>query len=149
MFLDEPTLGLDVTMKRRLREFIAERNADGVTVVFTSHYMADVQALCRRVVLINAGRLVFDGTLDELSARVAPFKLLTVTTHTPPAAWPRLPSTRVLRATEQELTLRVERESVARVTGTLIELLRPTDLKVEDPPIEDVLDRVYGPGERP
>ena len=147
VFLDEPTLGLDVTMQRRLREFIAERNADGVTVLLTSHYMADVQALCRRVVLIAEGSLAFDGTLDELSARVAPFKLVTVTTQTPPAAWPRLPSTRVLRATEQELTLRVERESVARVTGTLIERLRPTDLKVEDPPIEDVLDRVYGRGE--
>ena len=106
-------------------------------------------ALCRRVVLVNEGRLVFDGTLDGLSAWVAPFKLVTVTTQTPPAAWPRLPSTRVLRATEQELALRVERESVARVTGTLIELLRPTDLKVEDPPIEDVLDRVYGRGECP
>ena len=80
VFLDEPTLGLDVTMQRRLREFIAERNADGVTVLLTSHYMADVQALCRRVVLINEGRLVFDGALDELSARVAPFKLLTVRT---------------------------------------------------------------------
>ena len=99
------------------------------------------------MVLIAEGSLAFHGTLDELSARVAPFKLVTVTTQTPPAAWPRLPSTRVLRATEQELTLRVERESVARVTGTLIERLRPTDLKVEDPPIEDVLDRVYGRGE--
>ena len=136
-------------MQRRLREFVAERNAEGVTVLLTSHYMADVQALCRRVVLVSEGSLVFDGTLDELSARVAPFKLLTVTTQTPPPAWPRLPGTRVLRSTGQELALRVERDSVARVTGTLIERLRPTDLKVEDPPIEDVLDRVYGRGEHP
>ena len=149
VFLDEPTLGLDVTMQRRLREFVKERNTDGVTVLLTSHYMADVQALCRRVVLIGDGSLVFDGTLDELSARVAPFKVVTVTTQTPPAAWPQLPSTRELRATEQELTLRVERESVARVTGTLIERLRPTDLTVEDPPIEDVLDSLYGRGTRP
>lgn len=149
VFLDEPTLGLDVTMQRRLRDFIAERNADGVTVLLTSHYMADVQALCRRVLLVDEGRLLFDGTLDDLSARVAPFKLLTVTTRTPPPAWPRLPATRVLRSTDQELALRVERESVARVTGALIERLSPTDLKVEDPPIEDVLDRVYGRGERP
>ena len=148
VFLDEPTLGLDVTMQRRLREFVKERNTDGVTVLLTSHYMADVQALCRRVVLIGDGRLVFDGTLDELSARVAPFKVVTVTTQTPPAAWPQLPSTRELRATEQELTLRVERESVARVTGTLIERLRPTDLTVEDPPIEDVLASLYGPETR-
>ena len=69
VFLDEPTLGLDVTMQRRLRDFIAERNADGVTVLLTSHYMADVQALCRRVVLVDEGRLRFDGTLDDLSAR--------------------------------------------------------------------------------
>ena len=129
--------------------FDAERNADGVTVLLTSHYMADVQALCRRVVLVDEGRLRFDGTLDDLSARVAPFKLLTVTTRTPPGAWPRLPATRVLRSTDQELVLRVERESVARVTGVLIERLSPTDLKVEDPPIEDVLDRVYGREERP
>ena len=149
VFLDEPTLGLDVTMQRRLREFIAQRNADGVTVLLTSHYMADVHALCRRVVLVDEGRLLFDGTLDDLSARVAPFKLLTVTTRTPPRAWPRLPATRVLRSTDHELALRVERESVARVTGALIERLRPTDLKVEDPPIEDVLDRVYGRSERP
>ena len=146
VFLDEPTLGLDVSMQRRLREFIRTRNRDGVTVVLTSHYMADVQALCRRVVLIDEGGLVFDGTLDELSERVAPFKLVTVTTRTPPPAWPRLPSTRVLRSTDQELALRVERDAVARVTGTLIERLRPIDLKVEDPPIEDVLDRVYGRG---
>ena len=149
VFLDEPTLGLDVSMQRRLREFIRMRNSDGVTVVLTTHYMADVQALCRRVVLVNAGSLVFDGTLDELSERVAPFKLLTVSTRTPQRAWPQLPSTRVLRSSEQELTLRVERDSVARVTSTLIERLRPLDLKVEDPPIEDVLDRVYGRGGRP
>ena len=149
VFLDEPTLGLDVTMQRRLREFVKERNADGVTVLLTSHYMADVQALCQRVVLISDGSLVFDGTLDELSAQVAPFKVVSVTTQATPAAWPQLSSTRVVRATEQELTLRVERESVARVTGTLIERLRPTDLKVEDPPIEDVLDSLYGRGTRP
>lgn len=80
---------------------------------------------------------------------IAPFKLVTVTTQTPPAAWPRLPAARVLRSTDLELALRVERDSVARVTGMLIERLRPTDLKVEDPPIEDVLDRVYGRGEHP
>ena len=148
VFLDEPTLGLDVSMQRRLREFIRTRNRDGVTVVLTSHYMADVQALCRRVVLIDEGGLVFDGTLDDLSERVAPFKLLTVTTRIPPPAWPRLPSTRVLRSDDQELVVRVERDAVARVTGTLIERLRPIDLKVEDPPIEDVLDRVYGEGGR-
>ena len=133
VFLDEPTLGLDVTMQRRLREFIAERNADGLTVLLTSHYMADVQALCRRVLLVDEGRLRFDGTLDDLSARVAPFKLLTVTTRTPLGEWPRLPATRVLRSTDQELSLRVERASVARVTGALIERLRPADLRVEDP----------------
>ena len=149
VFLDEPTLGLDVTMQRRLREFVKARNADGVTVLLTSHYMADVQALCRRVVLIGDGSLVFDGTLDDLSAQVAPFKVVSVTTQTPPPAWPQLPATRALRATEQELILRVERESVARVTGTLIERLRPTDLKVEDPPIEDVLDSLYGRETRP
>ena len=75
LFLDEPTLGVDVTMQGRIRGFVADHNAKhGATVLLTSHYMADVTALCKRVIVIHRGRLLYDGDLAALSDRIAPFK---------------------------------------------------------------------------
>ena len=77
LFLDEPTLGLDVTMQTRIRQFIRDYNErTGATVLLTSHYMADVEALCRRVVVIHEGQLLYDGDLRGLAERLAPFKIL-------------------------------------------------------------------------
>ena len=71
LFLDEPTIGLDVTMQKRIRAFIAEYNErHGATVLLTSHYMADVEALCERVIVIHHGRILFDGDLAELVRHV-------------------------------------------------------------------------------
>src|SRR5436190_20437165 len=75
LFLDEPTLGVDITMQGRIRQFIAEHNQrHGSTVLLTSHYMADVTALCKRVIVIHHGNLLYDGDLAALSGRIAPFK---------------------------------------------------------------------------
>src|SRR5438105_3383951 len=74
-FLDEPTIGLDVSMQGRIRQFIAELNQrHGVTILLTSHYMADVVALCKRVLVIHRGKLLYDGGLSALAARLAPYK---------------------------------------------------------------------------
>ena len=79
LFLDEPTIGVDVTMQRRIREFIAAYNQrTGATVLLTSHYMADVEALCRRVIVIHHGRLLFDGLLSALVASFASHKTVSV-----------------------------------------------------------------------
>ena len=79
LFLDEPTIGLDVAMQRRIRSFVAEYNArTGACVMLTSHYMADVEALCRRVIVIHQGRLLYDGDLTGLVERFAPHKIITV-----------------------------------------------------------------------
>ena len=83
LFLDEPTIGLDVTAQRRIRAFIAEYNRrHGATVLLTSHYMADVEALCRRVIVIHHGRLLFDGDLAELVERFSPHKTIVVELET-------------------------------------------------------------------
>src|ERR1043165_2076180 len=75
LFLDEPTIGLDVTMQVRVREFLAEYNQrHGATILLTSHYMADVTALCKRILVIDHGHLIYDGNLDALVERVAPYK---------------------------------------------------------------------------
>jgi len=96
LFLDEPTLGLDVSMQGRLRRFLGGYNRrSGVTVILTSHYMADVVALCPRVILIHHGQLLYDGELKGLARQLAPFKLVRVTLSNgaggPPAA-PPLPA---------------------------------------------------------
>ena len=80
LFLDEPTIGLDITAQARIRSFLQEYNRrTGATIILTSHYMADVTALCERILIIHHGRLKYDGSLSDLSRRVAPFKLIGVT----------------------------------------------------------------------
>ena len=79
LFLDEPTIGLDVTMQKRIRSFVAEYNRrHGATVLLTSHYMADVVALCKRVIVIHHGRILFDGELAALSDQFAAYKTIEV-----------------------------------------------------------------------
>ncbi|MFT3891623.1 MAG: ATP-binding cassette domain-containing protein [Anaerolineales bacterium] len=79
LFLDEPTIGLDITGQARIREFLKEYNRrTGATVLLTSHYMADVTALCERIIIIHHGQLKYDGGINDLSRRIAPFKLIGV-----------------------------------------------------------------------
>ena len=149
LFLDEPTLGLDVSMQLRLRKFLAEYNQrSGVTVILTSHYMADVIALCPRVILIHQGSLIYDGELNELARKLAPFKLLRLSLfeerNVDPHALPN-----GVEITEQDgfsLTLRVPRADAPAITAELLQTLPVADLTVEDPPIEVVIDQIYSGG---
>ncbi len=149
LFLDEPTIGLDVTMQARIRSFIGEYNRrTGATVLLTSHYMADVVALCKRVIVIHQGRLLYDGALDALSGKIAPFKLLTVqledTVDTPAEPMDALaPYGEVQRNQDRQVVLRVPRSEAATVTARLLANLPVADLSIEDPPIEDVIDQVF------
>ena len=89
LFLDEPTIGLDVTMQKRIRTFIAEYNRRyDATVLLTSHYMADVEALCKRVVVIHHGKILFDGPLARLGDQFDAFKTLTVELEDSPPTFP-------------------------------------------------------------
>ena len=142
LFLDEPTLGLDVTMQKRIRTFVAEYNRRfGATVLLTSHYMADVQALCRRVIVIHHGRILFDGALAELSNRFDSTKTIGVTladATTDLSAYGE-----VLSVEEGRVVLRVSRAEAPEVTTRLLRDLPVADLTIEDPPIEDVIERVF------
>jgi ABC-2 type transport system ATP-binding protein len=152
LFLDEPTLGLDVSMQLRLRRFLADYNQrHGVTVILTSHYMADVMALCPRVILIHHGRLLYDGELLGLAQRLAPFKLLRVTVrddndHTLQADQ-LPPNVEITERGPNHLTLRVSRSAAPAITAQLLQTLPVIDLVVEDPPIEAVIDQIYREGD--
>jgi len=147
LFLDEPTIGLDVTMQKRIRSFVAEYNRrHGATVLLTSHYMADVEALCKRVLVIHHGRLLFDGQLARLGEQFAGWKTLTVELADGSADLAAYGD--VLEREDGRVKLRVPKAETARVTARLLAEREVADLTVEDPPIEDVIELVFAQ-ERP
>ena len=142
VFLDEPTIGLDVTMQRRLRQFVLDQNKEeGVTVLLTSHYMADVSALAERVIVINQGSLLYDGALTGLSNRFSSHKTIRVEASDLPADLDGLG--RVVDRNSAQATLEVERDRVSEVASKLLSAATVTDLSIEDPPLEEVIDRVF------
>ena len=144
LFLDEPTIGLDVTMQRRIRKFITEYNQrTGATVLLTSHYMADVEALCKRVIVIHHGKLLYDGELSGLADRFAPFKTIEVELQNGAGGRPLAQYGEVIVQNEGRVTLRVPKIETANVTGRLLAELDVADLTVQDPPIEDVIEQVF------
>jgi ABC-2 type transport system ATP-binding protein len=142
VFLDEPTIGLDVTMQRRIRSFFAEYNQRfGATILLTSHYMNDVEALCRRVIVIHEGRLLFDGDLASLVQRFTSHKTIVVQLETCPDNLEAYGE--VVSCEDGLATLRVPKGETPRVTARLLADLPVIDLTVEDPPIEEVIERVF------
>jgi ABC-2 type transport system ATP-binding protein len=147
LFLDEPTLGVDVTMQGRIREFIAKHNAShGATVLLTSHYMADVTALCKRVIVIHQGKLLYDGALDALSDLIAPFKLVRLDVESEEAAARVSEYGDVTQIEGTKVSLRLKRHETSSVVARLLSELPIVDLTVEDPPIEEVIEQVFKEG---
>ena len=142
LFLDEPTLGLDVTMQRRIRDFIREYNRiHGATVLLTSHYMADVEALCERVIVIHHGQLLFDGELTRLVERFSPHKTIVVEMEREGIDLSVYGD--VIDSDGARVTLLVPKGETAAVTGRILAELPVIDLTVEDPPIEEVIEQVF------
>jgi ABC-2 type transport system ATP-binding protein len=144
LFLDEPTIGLDVTMQKRIRSFVAEYNARyGATVLLTSHYMADVQALCKRVIVIHHGRILFDGELATLATQFGADKTIGVTLKEGADTIDFRPYGEVVGVDDGKVNLRVDRGRAPEVAGRLLHDLPVADLTIEDPPIEDVIESVF------
>jgi ABC-2 type transport system ATP-binding protein len=142
LFLDEPTIGLDVTMQKRIRSFIGEYNRRyDATVLLTSHYMADVEALCRRVIVIHHGRILFDGELARLGDRFAGHKTIQVDLADGAADLRRYGD--VLERDGDRVKLRVPKAETSRVAAQLLNEQQVVDLTIEDPPIEDVIELVF------
>jgi ABC-2 type transport system ATP-binding protein len=142
LFLDEPTLGLDVTMQKRIRSFVAEYNQRyDATVLLTSHYMADVEALCRRVIVIHHGSLLFDGDLSALVKKFSAFKTVGFTLDDPSVSLSHYGE--VVSVDGGRVTLRVPTEKTSAITSQILSDLSVDDLTVEAAPIEDVIESVF------
>jgi ABC-2 type transport system ATP-binding protein len=146
LFLDEPTIGLDVVSQKTVREFLRAYNArHKTTILLTSHYMADIQELCERVIIIDHGQLFFDGRLDEIVDRFADFKLLTVHCEDA-AACPADALTRFGEVVERNasfIRFKVKRDRVVPVCKALLDGLPVRDLDIEEVPIEDVIRTIF------
>lgn len=144
LFLDEPTLGLDVNAQTAVRDFVRRYNAEhGASVLLTSHYMADITALCDRVVVIHRGRLYFDGRLDELAARFSPERQVRVELVDPADA-AALSACGVVESVDgRAATLRVPRDGVPAAVSRLLSDHRVVDLTVADAPIDEVVEKLF------
>jgi ABC-2 type transport system ATP-binding protein len=150
LFLDEPTIGLDVTMQGTVREFIRAYNErHGAAVVLTSHYMDDVLALCPRVVVIDRGRLIYDGDLRQLAREVRPERRVVVRLGQPVPEGELGRFGTVVSHAEAQAVLRVPGDEVASVVGRLLASLPVTDLTVEEAPLEDVMKELFAGNRRP
>jgi ABC-2 type transport system ATP-binding protein len=142
LFLDEPTIGLDVTMQRRIRSFVEEYNRrTGATVLLTSHYMADVEALCKRVIVIHNGKLLFDGDLAALVDRFSAFKTIGVTLANGFGSFNQYGE--VLDQDAGHVTIRIPREKTPDVTARILAEQHVDDMTIEDPPIGDIIEKVF------
>lgn len=144
VFLDEPTLGLDVVSQKRIREFLRELHKEqGGTFLLTSHYMQDVQELCDRVVVIDHGTVVFEGTLDDLSSKFSDSRRIRLAFSTPVESTDLARYGRVLQTTEDGVVLEVPRASIAEATGAILTALPVRDLSVESVDIEEVIRDLF------
>jgi len=145
VFLDEPTLGLDVVSQKRIREFLREYNDEsGATLLLTSHYMQDVAEVCERVIVIDHGKLVFDGSLGELVRRFSATKVLKAVLNRPVHETDFTRYGTVLSCTEYQVVLEIERGQVTSAAAHILADQPVEDLTVEELSIDEIIRRLFG-----
>jgi ABC-2 type transport system ATP-binding protein len=146
LFLDEPTIGLDVVSQKTVREFLREHNAKHhTTILLTSHYMTDIQELCKRVIIIDHGTIFFDGQLSEVVDRFADSKLVTIQCEGAANCSPErlVKYGEVLEKTPGRIRLKVKRDRVIAVCKALLDELPVSDIDIQEVPIEEVIRRIF------
>lgn len=144
LFLDEPTIGLDVVSQKRIREFLADMHReDGSTILLTSHYMQDVTELCERVIVIDHGTKVFDGTLDSLTDRFSATRMVTLVLSEKVQDDDLTKYGTLLKNEEGEAAIEIAREDTAGVIAGLLQNLPVNDVRIEEPSMEEIVRRLF------
>ena len=147
VYLDEPTIGLDLLVKERIRQFIRQVNREeGTTVVLTTHDLGDIEELCRRVVVIDAGRLIWDGPLDTLRDRLGTHRRMIFETAAPLGQLSLPPGVEVEAAEPRRLALRFDRAraTASQVATAVMGQVEVLDFRLEEPDLGSVVKRIYG-----
>ncbi len=144
LFLDEPTIGLDVVMQKKLRDFIKAYNTRfHATIILTSHYMDDVKELCKRVIVIDHGTILFDGRLSEVIRKYSPHKLLSITFGEEAIPHDLSKWGTVLSQNGKTIQIEVKKEKSNEVAAHLLKEYEIADLNIEEPPIEEVIRSLF------
>ncbi|MFI5265251.1 MAG: ATP-binding cassette domain-containing protein [Candidatus Levyibacteriota bacterium] len=144
LFLDEPTIGLDVVMQKKLRDFLKEYNKKyGATIILTSHYMEDVRQLCERVIVIDHGALLFDGKLDALVKEYTKYKLITVVFNKEVPLEKLEKLGQIKEHDSSKAVLSIKKEDSNRITSKLLKDFPVEDLNIQEPDIEDIIREVF------
>jgi ABC-2 type transport system ATP-binding protein len=144
LFLDEPTIGLDINMQQSVRDFVRAYNQQyGATVVLTSHYMGDIAALVSRVIVIDGGRIAFDGSLRALTDKVADHKMLRLHFTRPVECSALEAFGTVENCHGHQATIRISRHAVPQVAGAILGNFPVEDIAIEEVPIEEVIRTLF------
>jgi len=146
LFLDEPTIGLDVVSQKSVREFLRDYNARRkTTILLTSHYMADIQELCRRVIIIDHGTIFFDGQLKEVVDRFADSKIISILCETGVncSAESLQKYGEVIEQSSARIQIKVKRDRVIPVCKALLDELPVSDIDIQEMPIEDIIRQLF------
>jgi len=144
LFLDEPTIGLDVVMQKKLRDFVKSYNEKfNATIILTSHYMDDVKELCKRVIIIDHGSLLFDGPLDDIVKKFAPNKYLTVNLRTPIDIKEVSHLGKIKEYSHPKLVIEVKRGNTNEVAAHILKSFTVDDINIEEADIEDIIRQVF------
>ena len=144
LFLDEPTIGLDVVAQKKMRDFIKEYNKKfSATIILTSHYMGDVKELCKRVIIIDQGKILYDGLLSDIVQKFAPYKVIRVDLEKE-VDKKRLETIGDVKEYHKiSASIHVPRDEVANRASSLLSKFPVADLTIEDPPIEEIIRKVF------
>ncbi len=144
LLLDEPTIGLDVVAQKSMRDFIKDYNKTfDSTIILTSHYMADVKELCKRVVIINHGRILYDGKLEKIINKFAPYKVFKIDFEKPIKKDEFEKYGSIEEYGLMHVKLKIAKKEVAEKAGKLLSTYQVTDLTIEDPEIEDIIREIF------
>ena len=145
LFLDEPTIGMDITIKKTIRELIKKINKEeGVTVILTSHDMDDVETICNRVIVINHGEIIYDDTLEKIKEKYVDKKIIRIETNEPIIFAERDGIKIVKRSTfEVEAIVDTTKVDFNKITQDFLRKNSLSDVTIEEPPIEDIIEKIY------
>ncbi|MBI2641034.1 ABC transporter ATP-binding protein [Candidatus Roizmanbacteria bacterium] len=144
LFLDEPTIGLDVVMQKNLRKFIKIYNEDfKATIILTSHYMGDVEELCKRVIIIDHGKVLFDGSLAEIIKKFTKNKLLTIVFDTPVEREKLTKFGEVKDYEPLKVRLAIPIQNAHKVAAKILNDFPVDDVNIEDPDIETIIRHIF------
>ena len=149
LFLDEPTIGLDVVAQHKIQEFLKHYQSQRkTTILLTSHYMKDIEALCKRVVIIAGGEIYHDGSLEDIVDKFSGDKIVTLHLSDPSSMGALTDLPNVIEVDEPKIKFRVNRDRIGRVLASIFDSHQVDDIVVEDPPLEEVISNVFSAAEK-